>query len=158
MNKITDYRDLIGTQQLSDWAWVKKLNIETIENEMDAAKAMFKEKYEPKAPAFAKYPLGSYVEDMSGIIGQITGLGQYVGTVRVKFDKDCYRDLNPEKLKPARYTTDQVKVLEMHAIEMYESLKSLRGIEVWIADSKMRGLFQIKVNSLLTRIDAIQGR
>lgn len=43
--------------------------------------------------------LGSFVEYRNGEIGEVTGLGSYVGTVRVKFGNNRYEDLDPDKLK-----------------------------------------------------------
>lgn len=67
--------------------------------------------------------LGSFVEDLSGCVGKVTGLGLYVGTVRVQFSKDCYRDLDPKNLKLCKYSPNQLDKIASVSPQLLEELK-----------------------------------
>jgi hypothetical protein len=71
--------------------------------------------------------IGSFVEDMSGIVGEVTGLGAEIATVRVKFGKNIYRDLLPHQLKivtqPRTEYDHYIKQLQLENEELKIRLK-----------------------------------
>jgi len=80
--------------------------------------------------------LGSFVKDSSGCVGEIIGLGKYAGSVRVKFGKDIYLDLDPLKLTISKYSTLQHKKMMESASLLYEALQRLYDFTVGDKDAK----------------------
>lgn len=69
--------------------------------------------------------LYEYVQDLSGITGQVTGLGQYVGEVRVNFG-NTWRDLKVSQLRPAKYSPAQLDKMKCAAANMFEALHMVK--------------------------------
>lgn len=82
--------------------------------------------------------LGDHVEDMSGTIGKITGLGEFVGMVRVNFGGNVWRDLKIEQLKPAKYSPEQIDKMRAFAPMLFEALQKIAD-----GDNEKQGLINV---------------
>lgn len=72
--------------------------------------------------------VGSFVEDMSGCIGEVISIHTYGFLAEVKFAPNCFRTLQMEKLKLAKYCPIKLQKVRAAAPDLLEALQKLSSL------------------------------